>query len=300
MKPTLVILAAGIGSRYGGLKQIDAIGPGGEAIVDYSVYDALRAGFGKIVLVIRKSIEKEVRAFFEPKLKGRVALEFVYQELDMLPRDVQVRVKREKPWGTAHAVLCARDAVHEPFAVINGDDFYGPSSYKLLSEFLTVDTDPDLYAMVGYRLDRTLSPHGSVARGVCNISDDGYLRDVTEYTKIYAENGTIFCDLPDGTKKLFSGKEVVSMNFWGFKPNVFDRFERIFKEFIRKNGDDPKAEFFIPIPLSEMIRSGEIRLRVIEGNENWFGVTYKEDKPAVIDRVQSLIEKGVYPEKLWE
>lgn len=300
MKPTLVVLAAGIGSRYQGLKQIDAVGPGGEAIIDYSIYDAIRAGFGKVVFVVRRSIEEDVRRFFEPKLRGRIDLDFVLQETDMIPEVNPVPVPREKPWGTAHAVLCARSKVHEPFAVINGDDFYGQSSYTLLHRFLVENRDSQNYAMVGFQLEKTLSEHGSVARGVCQVNDDGTLRNITEHTRIYREDGKIITEMPEGDKSVFTGKEIVSMNFWGFMPGVFDYFEALFRKFLKEKGQDPKAEYFIPIPLAQLISEGTIRLTVLDGHESWFGVTYKEDKPSVVKRIRNLISAGQYPEKLWE
>ncbi|NOY36941.1 MAG: nucleotidyltransferase [Chlorobi bacterium] len=300
MKPTLIVLAAGIGSRYGGLKQIDAVGPSGEAIIDYSIYDAIRAGFGKVVFVIRKSIEKDVRAFFEPRLRGRIDLDFVYQEIDMVPPGITITTERKKPWGTAHAVLVAKDLVHGPFAVINGDDFYGPSSYRQIAEFLTRNTNPDEYAMVGFQLDKTLSAYGSVARGVCSITGEGHLQEVTEHTKIIIREGKIISVLENGSEVIFSGKEQVSMNFWGFKPSAFDRIERLFRDFIRDHGDDPGTEFFIPVPLTKLIHAGEIQLKILESRESWFGVTYQEDKPEVIRKISDLVNKGIYPRKLWD
>ena len=300
MKPTLVVLAAGIGSRYQGLKQIDAIGPGGEAIIDYSIYDAIRAGFGKVVFVVRRSIEEDVRRFFEPKLRGRIDLDFVLQETDMIPDVNPAPVPREKPWGTAHAVLCARSAVREPFAVINGDDFYGQSSYTLLHQFLVENQDSQNYAMVGFQLEKTLSDYGSVARGVCQVNDDGTLRNITEHTRIYRADGKIITEMPGGDQSVFTGKEIVSMNFWGFMPGVFDYFEELFRKFLKEKGQDPKAEYFIPIPLARLISEGTIRLTVLDGQESWFGVTYKEDKPGVVKRIRDFISAGQYPEKLWE
>ena len=300
MKPTLVVLAAGIGSRYQGLKQIDAIGPGGEAIIDYSIYDAIRAGFGKVVFVVRRSIEEDVRRFFEPKLRGRIDLDFVLQETDMIPDVNPAPVPREKPWGTAHAVLCARSAVREPFAVINGDDFYGQSSYTLLHQFLVENQDSQNYAMVGFQLEKTLSDYGSVARGVCQVNDDGTLRNITEHTRIYRADGKIITEKTGGDQSVLTGKEIVSMNFWGFMPGVFDYFEELFRKFLKEKGQDPKAEYFIPIPLARLISEGTIRLTVLDGQESWFGVTYKEDKPGVVKRIRDLISAGQYPEKLWE
>ena len=300
MKPVLLVLAAGIGSRYGGLKQIDKVGPGGEAIIDYSIYDAIRAGYSKVVFVVRKDIEQDVRAFFEPRLKGRIPVDFVLQELDMLPEGFTVPPERQKPWGTGHAVLSAAGKIHEPFAVINADDFYGPAAYRQTVEFLTQNTDPDEYAMVGYRLDKTLSENGSVARGICKTDKQGYLVEVTEHTQIYWENGKIISRLENGSTMEFSGNEPVSMNFWCFKPNIFPELEKLFVDFLRDHAREPKAEYFIPLPITSMIRSEKIKMKVLHSHESWFGVTYKEDKPVVEKKIRDLIAAGVYPEKLWE
>jgi UTP-glucose-1-phosphate uridylyltransferase len=299
-KPVLLVLAAGMGSRYGGLKQIDQVGPSGEAIIDYSIYDAIRAGYGRVVFVVRREIEESVRAFFEPRLKGRIPFEFVHQELDMVPEGTSVPPERKKPWGTGHAVLVAKEKISEPFAVINADDFYGPEAYRQTAKFLQQNDDPAEYAMVGYRLANTLSDNGSVARGVCRTSEDGYLLEVTEHTKIFREEGKIISLLEDNTEVEFTGEEPVSMNFWCFKPSIFPELERQFADFIRDNADNPKAEFFIPLPVSVLIRAGKIRMKVLPNSEEWFGVTYKEDKPVVIKKIRELVEKGVYPEKLWE
>jgi len=299
MEPVLLVLAAGIGSRYGGLKQIDKIGPHGEAIIDYSIYDALRAGFSRVIFVVRKEIEQDVRAFFEPKLKGRIAMDFAHQELEMVPEGITVTNERKKPWGTGHAVLVTASKINEPFAVINADDFYGPSAYRQTAMFLKTNTAPYEYCMVGYRLDNTLSENGSVARGVCRTSVEDYLEEVTEHIKIYREGKKIISLLEDGREVEFSGHEPVSMNFWGFKPTVFPELKKLFTDFIRVNADNPKAEFFIPLPVTELLREGKIKMKVLRSQESWFGVTYREDKPVVIQKIKSLIESGIYPEKLW-
>ena len=299
-KPVLLVLAAGMGSRYGGLKQIDEVGPSGEAIIDYSIYDAIRAGYGRVVFVVRPEIEEDVRRFFEPRLKGRIPFDFVHQELDMVPEGVTVPAERKKPWGTGHAVLVAKEKIKEPFSVINADDFYGPEAYRQTAEFLIHNDDPQEYAMVGYRLANTLSDNGSVARGVCRTSDDGYLLEVTEHTKIYREDGKIISQLEDGSQVEFTGEEPVSMNFWCFKPNIFPELESQFADFIRDHAGDPKAEFFIPLPVSVLISAGKIRMKVLPNTEEWFGVTYREDKPVVIKKIRELVDRGVYPEKLWE
>ncbi len=299
MKPVLLILAAGMGSRYGGLKQIDKVGPGGEAIIDYSIYDAIRAGFSKIVFVVRKEIEQDVRFFFEPRLKGKIPFDFVHQELDMIPEGISVPVKRKKPWGTGHAVLVAASKIKEPFAVINADDFYGPSAYRQSADFLMHNTGLNEYAMVGYRLDNTLSENGSVARGICKTNTQDYLKEVTEHTKIYRENGKIISLLEDGSKREFKGHEPVSMNFWCFNPDIFPELEKLFSVFIREHAGDPEVEFFIPLPVTSMIRSGKIKMKVLKSRESWFGVTYREDKPVVEQKIRELVDAGVYPENLW-
>ncbi len=299
-KPVLLVLAAGMGSRYGGLKQIDQVGPSGEAIIDYSIYDAIRAGYGRVVFVVRREIEKDVRAFFEPRLQGRIPIDFVHQELEMVPPGTVVPPERKKPWGTGHAVMVAREKIDTPFAVINADDFYGPGAYRQTVRFFASSHDENEYAMVGYRLENTLSDHGSVARGICRTSTDGYLLEVTEHTRIYREGGKILSRQEDGSIIELKGDEPVSMNFWCFKPGIFDELEKQFTEFVREHAHDPKAEFFIPLPVSRLIREEKIRMKVLPNSEEWFGVTYKEDKPVVIRKIRELVEKGIYPEKLWD
>ncbi len=299
-KPVLLVLAAGMGSRYGGLKQIDKVGPGGEAIIDYSIYDAIRAGYSEIIFVIRKDIEKDIRDFFEPRLKGRIPFDFVHQELDMIPEGFTVPPERKKPWGTGHAVMVAAGKIDRPFAVINGDDFYGPSAYVQTVDFLTHNNDPREYAMVGYRLDNTLSDNGSVARGVCRTNKQDYLEEVTEHTNIFREEGKIISVLEDGSRVEFTGAEPVSMNFWCFKPSLFPELEKQFVTFLQEHGHEPKSEFFIPLPVTHLIRTGKIKMKVLHSREAWFGVTYREDKPVVEQKIRDLIAAGVYPEKLWK
>ena len=300
MKPVLLVLAAGMGSRYGGLKQIDEVGPSGEAIIDYSIYDAIRAGYAKILFVVRKDIEAAVRAFFEPRLKGRIPIDFVQQELDKLPEGYTVPPEREKPWGTGHAVMVAAGKIDQPFAVINADDFYGPDAYQQTAAFLSTNRDPNEYAMVAYRLDHTLSDNGSVARGICKTNAQGYLEEVTEHTKIYREKGKIISLLENGSSVQFTGNEPVSMNFWCFKPGVFPELENQFITFLQHHAKDSKAEYFIPLPVSNLIRTGKIKMKVLHSKEAWFGVTYQEDKPIVKKKIRTLIRAGVYPERLWE
>jgi len=299
IKPTLLVLAAGIGSRYGGLKQMDQVGPSGEAIIDYSIYDAMQAGFGKIVFVIRKDIEKDFKEVFIDKLKDRIEVDYVFQHIDMVPKGVRFSSARKKPWGTGHAVLVAEQKINEPFAVINADDFYGCGSYRVMADFLTNSSDIHEYSMVGYRLDRTLSDHGYVARGVCEINKDSYLRIVTERTRIEKENNKIIFTDEDGTKTGLTGRETVSMNFWGFNTSVFDYLNKHFIKFMTENSNNPKAEFFIPDLVADLIKKNTAKVKVLNTDESWFGVTYREDKPVVIESIRELVSKGAYPSKLW-
>ena len=298
MKPTLVILAAGMGSRYGGLKQLDEVGPNGEAIIDYSLFDAIRAGFGKVVFVIRTDFDQAFRERFESKLKGRIEVEYVYQSLDKIPVGVTVNPDREKPWGTAHATLMAETAVQEPMAVINADDFYGRLAYQVMADFLTSSTDENEYSMVGYNVANTLSEYGTVSRGVCNTDKDGYLTTVVERTKIKGEDDGIFFYEGDSRFPLEENTPV-SMNFWGMKPNAFAYLNEGFKDFLIKSGMELKSEYFIPLLINDNIVKGRIRTKVLQCNSPWFGVTYKEDKPMVQERINELIASGAYPAKLW-
>ena len=299
IKPTLLVLAAGIGSRYGGLKQMDQVGPSGETIIDYSIYDAMKAGFGKVVFVIRRDIEKDFKEVFIDKLKDHIDVDYVFQHIDMVPKGISFSYDRNKPWGTGHAVMVAEQKINEPFAVINADDFYGGSSYRVMADFLTNSSDINEYSMVGYRLDRTLSDHGHVARGVCETSQDSYLKVVTERTKIENENDKIVFTDDDGSITVLTGNETVSMNFWGFKKSVFDHLNELFIQFVKENSDDPKAEFFIPDMITDLINKNAAKVKVLNTDELWFGVTYREDKPIVIESIRELVSKGVYPSKLW-
>ncbi|MCK4466696.1 MAG: nucleotidyltransferase [Bacteroidales bacterium] len=300
MKPTLLILAAGIGSRYGGFKQIDKVGPSGETIMDYSIYDALKADFGKIVFVIRQDIEKEFNEVILPKFSDKVEVDYVFQEIDMIPSGIQITNERIKPWGTGHAVLVAVDKINEPFAVINADDFYGRNSFRILADYLVSSESEADYCMVGYQLGKTLSEYGYVARGVCKTDPDNFLNMVTERTNIEKLNDKIVFTEKDGQQVELTGKEIVSMNLWGFKPPIFGYLENYFRIFIQKNSDNPKAEFFIPIMITELIQNKQARIKVLESGDKWFGVTYREDKPAVVRRLKELVDQGVYPESLWE
>lgn len=301
MKPTLLILAAGMGSRYGGLKQVDPVGPNGEAIIDYSIYDAIRAGFGKVVFVIRESFADAFKESFNKKLEDKIEVEYVFQELDNVPEGIKVSEDRQKPWGTGHAILVAKEKITEPFAVINADDFYGAASYKMISDYLSSTGGSELpdYCMVGYYLKHTLSDHGFVSRGVCETDNDNYLQTVIERTHIDKTNGKIISQVENNTQLELTGNEVVSMNIWGFTPSYFDFLDRYFADFIKVNSGNPKAEFYIPFVVNELIKTKQAKLKVLESEDLWFGVTYKEDKKLAVRNIADLIEKGVYPEKLW-
>ncbi len=298
MKPTLIILAAGMGSRYGGLKQLDEVGPNGEAIIDYSLYDAIRAGFGKVIFVIRHDFEAAFKERFDPKLKGLIEVEYVYQSLDKLPEGFSLFPEREKPWGTGHALLMADGVANEPMAVINADDFYGTKAYKAMAEFLNTSTDPNEYSMIGYNVGNTLSDHGTVSRGVCATDANKYLTTVVERTKIKGEVDGIFYYEEDG-RHLLNPRSPVSMNFWGLKPNVFKYLKAGFAQFLKDHGGELKSEYFIPLLINDNIVNGNIKTKVIECDSPWFGVTYIEDKPIVKGRIAKLIAEGVYPKQLW-
>ena len=300
IKPTLLVLAAGIGSRYGGLKQIDPVGPGSEIIIDYSIYDAIRAGFGKVVFVIRKDIEETFRECIGSRFESKIKTEYVFQEIDKLPAGFKVPEGRQKPWGTGHAILMAKDSVKEPFAVINADDFYGRCGYDVLAKELSkAKTGPvDEYYMVGFKLENTLSEFGFVARGVCKTDSSGYLVEVIERTKIEKiEGGAKFTD--DGGKIIkLIGNEIVSMNMWGFTPSLFSHLEKQFVDFLGNNIGNLKAEFFIPTVVGNLVNTKEAKVKVLESKDQWFGVTYREDKPVVVENIRKLISSGAYPEKL--
>jgi NDP-sugar pyrophosphorylase family protein len=299
MKPTLLILAAGMGSRYGGIKQLDQFGPNGETIIDYSLYDAIKAGFGKIVFIIRKELANDFEELFGPKLKGKIEYEFAFQELSSYVPSELGDINREKPWGTGHAVLCAWEYTKTPFAVINADDFYGFEGFETMSTFLSNNQKPDLHAMIGYQIKNTLSENGTVSRGVCVTNEDGLLDHVTERTKILRQaNGEIaFLDL--GEPVILEENTPVSMNFWGFMPDVFPIIEKLFSEYAKENFDSPKAEFYIPKVISYLIDSNLGKCKVFENSDDWFGVTYPEDKPLVMSAINNLIKNNKYPENLW-
>ena len=303
MKPTLLILAAGMGSRYGGLKQMDGLGPNGEAIIDYSIYDAIRAGFGKIVFVIRHSFAEPFKEHFQAKkFGGNVEFEFVYQELDYLPEGYSVPEGRVKPWGTNHAVMMAKDVIKEPFAVINADDFYGKESYQTMADYLrSIEGTKGKYSMIGYRLENTLSDFGSVSRGVCTTDADSLLTSVTERTAISRKGDKIV--FAEGDKETELDPVCpVSMNFWGFTPEYFEYSEEVFKEFLDGAiaSGNLKAEFFIPYIVDKLIARGQASVKVLDCDAKWFGVTYKEDRPFTVEKINALIKAGVYPAKIRE
>jgi NDP-sugar pyrophosphorylase family protein len=303
MKPTLVILAAGMASRYGSMKQTDGFGPNGETIIEYSIYDAIKAGFGKVIFVIKEEFAENFKGIFEPKLSGKIETDYVFQTFDLKPFGINIEIERTKPWGTAHAVLAARDAVKEPFCVINADDFYGRESYQKMAEFLNNEVNDQEFSMIGYQIDKTLSEHGSVSRGVCEVDSDGNLTEIHERTKVFFKSGgngekTIVFE---ENEKEFSLNEStrVSMNFWGFTPKIFDYSAELFKDFALANTENPKSEFFIPLVAEKLIKNKQASFRVIPTQNQWFGVTYSEDKPFVQESIDKLVASGEYPARLW-
>ncbi len=300
MDLTLLVLAAGMGSRYGGLKQLDQVGPSGETIIDYSVYDAIEAGFNKIVFIIRKDIEKDMKELLFDKYSKKINIEYVFQELGNIPEGVNLPADRVKPWGTGHAVLMAKDVINEPFVVINADDFYGKSAFKVVADYMkgNQDTLQGKNCMAGYLLKNTLSEHGAVSRGVCKVNDQKELIEITERTKIGWNDQKIIAD-DNGNDLELEGNVYVSMNFWGFTPEVFPQLESEFKKFILDNYSDIKSEYYIPSIVSHQINNKLATVKVLEATDQWFGVTYKEDKSLVIEKIKKLTEAGDYPEKLW-
>jgi NDP-sugar pyrophosphorylase family protein len=300
MKPTLLVLAAGMSSRYGGgLKQIDPIGPTGEIIIDYSIYDAIRAGFGKVVFVIRKSIDQQFKEAIGNKYKG-IEVAYSYQEMDMLPDGVNMTIEhRLKPWGTAHAVWCARNEVKEPFAIINADDFYGYSAFKQVADFLIANNGKDIYSIAGYQMKYTMSEEGSVNRGVCETDKDGNLTGIVERTEIFTTPTEIYSE-SSGSKITFTGEEPVSMNFMGFTPLIFTQMETYFRNFLKEIGNDPKKEFFIPLLLNHLVKTGEIKIKVLDVKEEWIGITYAADKDKAAASIKKLVDAGKYPLNLWK
>lgn len=301
MNTTLLILAAGMGSRYGGMKQVDPFGPAGETITDYSIYDAIRAGFNRIVFVISPRMEEEFSKDYIRKFPPDLKVEYVIQSIDDIPEGYVVPEQRKKPWGTAHAVLMAKEVIREPFAVINADDFYGRTSYQMMHDFLTRTSEdvPGQYCMVGFELQKTVSEHGSVARGVCQVDDHGFLKGMVERTKIFMENGRIEFQDEDGSRHALNPMDTVSMNLFGFTPDFFNHIEDNFRNFISENISNPKAELYIPVVVDNLIKAGIARMSVLQTKESWFGVTYQEDKPKVLSAIRHLTEEGLYPVPLW-
>jgi NDP-sugar pyrophosphorylase family protein len=295
--PTLLVMAAGMGSRYGGLKQLDPVGPDGETIMDYSIFDARRAGFGKIVFVIRKEFEEAFRAKVGAHFEKRVQVEYVFQELGKLIPGFSVPEGRTKPWGTTHAIVMAANAIHEPFGVINSDDFYGAGSFRVLAQHL--QTGSSDYAMVGFVLRNTLSDFGTVARGICHVDEDGYLKDIEELKSIEREGPRITNVDSDGQQTALNGSEMVSMNMWGFTPQIFGQLHEEFQKFIKQRGNDLKAECYLPNTVNTLIQAGRARVKVLRSEGAWFGVTYREDHPRVVQNILRLVEEGTYPRRLW-
>ncbi|GAA4145554.1 nucleotidyltransferase [Sphingobacterium kyonggiense] len=302
-KPTLVVLAAGMASRYGSLKQVDAFGPHGETIIDYSIYDAIRAGFGKVVFIIREEFEQVMRDKFDEKLKGKIDVDYAFQDFNLKKFGVDKEIERTKPWGTAHAVMSAKDVVDGPFCVINADDFYGYDAFKKMADFLTNEVDDAHMSLMGFEVGNTMSDYGYVSRGVCEVDEKGHMASVTERTNIYyvtdeqgnrkivyEENG-VQNDLPADAR--------VSMNFWGFTPKIFEVAQDMFPQFVEENGDNPKSEFFIPSVPDHMVKNGMAAFKVIPTSSKWFGVTYVEDKPIVQESISKLLADGTYPQKLF-
>jgi NDP-sugar pyrophosphorylase family protein len=299
MKPTLVIMAAGMASRYGSMKQIQQFGPGGETIMDYSIYDAIKAGFQKVVFIIRQDFAEDFKNIFEPKLNGKIETEYVYQEMNKYLGGREVPGERTKPWGTSHAMLCAKDAVNEPFAVINADDFYGADAFQKAVQFLKIECKEDVYAIVGYQLASTLSTYGSVSRGVVDVDANNNLVAINERLKIYRDNGKIVYEDTDGSKHEVPEDAISSMNFWCFHPSLFSFLEEGFNKFLDENMNSPKAEYLIPYSADQWIKAGKGVIKVIPTTAQWFGVTYKEDAPIVKGNLDQLVDKGEYPASLW-
>ena len=301
-KPTLLVLAAGMGSRYGSLKQMDGVGPNGEAIIDYSVYDAIRAGFGRVVFVIRHSFEKDFREVFTPeRFGGKIEVGFVFQELDNLPEGFSVPEGRQKPWGTNHAVMMAMKDIKGPFAVINADDFYGKNAYQTVGDFLrSVDGKKNEYCVVGYQVKNTLSDNGTVSRAICEVDNNDYLTSIVERTDIERKaDGKVYYTT-DGKDYPIDDDTPVSMNMFGFTPDYFEYSEEYFKNFLKENVSNIKAEFYIPTMVNVLVKEGKAKMKVLTTDSSWFGVTYKEDRPMVVAKIQSLIAAGEYPQNLWK
>ncbi len=308
MKPTLLVLAAGMGSRYGGLKQMDGVGPSGETIIDYSIYDAVEAGFGKVVYIVREYFREDFEKLVWEKYSNvkcidgePLKFDFVVQELEKIPAGLQINPERKKPWGTAHAVLMAKDVIKEPFAVINGDDFYGKESFKIIADWLCAhENSTSQYCIIGFALDHTLSESGGVSRGICVADEDGILTHVEEHLNIAVESDSkVYGENSKGEKVELDGKALCSMNMWGFTPDYFDKSEAVFEDFIKKNVDNVKAECYIPFAIDCMIKDESAKTELISTPSHWFGVTFKEDRPGVVAKFQELADKGIYPTPLY-
>lgn len=301
MKPTLFVLAAGMGSRYGGLKQLDGLGPNGETIMDHSIYDAIQSGFGKVVFVIRKDFEKDFREKILSKYENHIPVEVVFQSLDALPVGFTCPADRVKPWGTNHAVLMGKDVIKEPFAIINADDFYGRDSFAVIAkELMAMEGKKNQYCMVGFRVGNTMSESGTVARGVC-VTKDGLLTDVVERTAIgYKEDGRIAFTDENGVEQILAPETPVSMNLWGFTPDYFDYSEEYFKKFLKENSENLKAEFFIPLLVNDLVTKGKATVKVLDTTSKWFGVTYAADRPAVVEKFAELHANGEYPQNMFK
>lgn len=301
MKPTLFVLAAGMGSRYGGLKQLDGLGPNGETIMDYSIFDAIRGGFGKIVFVIRKDFEQDFREKIISKYENHIPVEVVFQSIDKLPEGFTCPEERTKPWGTNHAVLMGKDVIREPFAVINADDFYGRDSFAVLGKFLSElpEGSKNTYCMVGFRVGNTLSESGTVARGICSTDEHRHLTTVVERTEIMRVNGPVCYRDEEGAWVAVDDNTPVSMNMWGFTPDYFQYSEKDFVEFLKENISKPKAEYYIPLMVNKLINEGTATVEVLDTTSHWFGVTYAADRQGVVDKLQALVDAGEYPAKLF-
>jgi len=298
-KPTLLILAAGMASRYGSMKQIDGFGPNGETIIDYSIYDAIKAGFGKISFIIKEEFLDNFKSIFEPKLAGKIETDYIFQTFDLKKYGIDKDIERAKPWGTGHAILEAKNQIHEPFCVINADDYYGYEAFKNMVDFLTTEAGPNKYSIVGYKIGNTLSENGSVSRGVCQTDAEGNMTEINERTKVYPKNGVIVYENEDGSTHQLDSSTPVSMNFWGFTPEVFEVTEQLFVDFVRHNEKNPKSEFFIPLIADHLIKNSIASFKVIPTDAKWFGVTYKEDKDIVQENINNLVKDGTYPSQLW-
>ena len=299
MKPTLLVLAAGMGSRYGGNKKLDQVGPSGETIIDYSIFDAKRAGFGKVVFIIRRDIEEQFKETFVRRLENVIDIDYVFQDLGNLPEGYSVPEGRQKPWGTSHAILVSESKINEPFGVINADDYYGYDAFKVLYDFLTNDKTDTNYCIVGYKLGNTLSEHGHVNRGICTVSASGFLENIVETRGIEKRPDGIFAPDAHGHIHQYTGEEIVSMNLWGFKPSCYKYLGMEFRNFLRERISDLKAELDIPTSVDKFVKKGEITIQILTSNSRWFGVTYREDKPFVVESIQKMVDAGIYPAKLF-